>query len=138
MKREKISLNFYRDEFACKCDYQCNQDTVDAQLLKLCEQIRAHFCLKYNVQVYMKINSGNRCILHNLDEGGSEKSFHLFSKACDFVLYFRDSGVKRYIEPKEIAEFIDSRNPDKYGIGVYNNPGRNHVDVGMRRWRSWE
>ena len=100
----KISPHFDRDEFACKCG--CRFDSVDVELIGMLEKIRE----KYNSPI--TINSGCRCLKHNIAIGGSENSQHITGKAADFVV----QGV----EPALVANFIIKYNPLKYGVGIYN------------------
>lgn len=99
-----LSINFSRHEFACKCG--CGFNTVDTELLKKLETIRAEFGMP------VSISSGCRCEDHNRSVGGSENSQHLFGRAADFSI----NGVR----PIEIAKFVDRMHGDKYGLGVYS------------------
>jgi uncharacterized protein YcbK (DUF882 family) len=99
----RLSENFKRSEFACKC--RCGFDTVDIELIKILEKIRKHFGKPIH------INSGCRCRSHNKKEGGSENSLHLYGRAADFFIY----GV----EPEKIAEYVDDNWPKRFGLGLY-------------------
>ena len=115
-----ISQNFSRSEFACQCG--CGFDTVDTQLIKLLEKIREHF--KKPIQ----INSGCRCAKHNIAVGStSSKSQHLFGRAADIFIMA--------VPPEEIAKFMDSKWPNRFGVGVYSSWV--HIDSrtnGPARW----
>jgi len=115
-----ISDNFNRKEFECKCG--CGKSAVDVELITILELVRLYF----GAPVY--INSGNRCERHNAQEGGSEYSQHLYSKAADI----RVLGV----EAEKVYDFLDNQFKDKYGVGLY--PGRIHIDVRPHRarWKS--
>lgn len=104
-----ISENFSRKEFACKCGY----DTVDVELIALLEDMRSHF------KERITINSGARCPTHNKKEGGGVASQHLFGKAGDVVV----EGV----HADAVANYLEAKYPNKYGIGRYI--GRTHIDV---------
>ena len=78
MGSDRLSTNFWRSEFACKCG--CGFDTVDAELLVLLEKIRKHF----DAPVW--ITSGARCKAHNAAVGGGEFSQHLLGRAADIVV----------------------------------------------------
>ena len=68
---------FTPGEFACKCGCGCNTP-VDPRLLRLADQVRAHFnapCI---------VSSGVRCEKHNKAVGGVSNSRHLQGKAMDF------------------------------------------------------
>ena len=102
-----VSKHFRREEFLCRCG-NCGFDTVDIELIKLLENIRAHFGNR-DVQV----NSGCRCEAHNKAEGGSKKSQHLYGRAADIFIMA--------VPPATIAAYIDSKWPNKYGVGIYNS-----------------
>ena len=117
----KLSAHFSRSEFACKCG-ECNFDTVDAELLKVLELLRAH----YNAPI--TINSGARCKKHNNTVGGSRGSQHTFGKASDIVV--------KGISAEAVADYLEAKYFDRYGIGRYSN--RTHIDVRSgepARWR---
>ena len=113
-----FAIYFEREEFACQCG--CGQDTVDAELMRVMDDVRAYF----NRPV--TISSGNRCVSHNKIVGGSGNSQHLYSKAADFVVI----GVHEDI----VADYLEKKYSDTYGIGRYN--GRTHVDCreNKARW----
>jgi uncharacterized protein YcbK (DUF882 family) len=117
-----ISANFSRSEFECQCG--CGFNTVDIELVKLLEKIRSNFGNKS-----IHINSGNRCEAHNSSDEvkGSKNSQHIKSRAADIFIMT--------VPPKEIAKYIDSKWPNKYGVGVYNS--FTHIDTrsnGPARW----
>ena len=106
-----LSEHFNRSEFSCKCG--CGQDTVDAELIRVLEDLRQ------SLRGAIMINSGCRCERHNASEGGSPGSQHIRGKAADIVV----SGV----DADTVAECLEDKYPGKYGIGRY--PGRTHIDV---------
>ena len=113
-----LSAHFSRHEFACGCG--CGFDTVDSETLVVAEVIRDHYDAK------IKINSACRCVAHNALVGGGVKSQHLVARAIDIEV----DGVPA----PEVADYIDSIYPDKYGLGRYSN--FTHVDSrkGKARW----
>ena len=111
-----LSDNFSRAEFACKCG--CGQDTVDAQLLDILQDIRNEFGP-------VNITSANRCPSHNKAEGGSEKSQHLRGRAADIQV----PGVS----PSEIAVYVDENWPET-GLCAYNT--FTHIDA-RGVWARW-
>jgi uncharacterized protein YcbK (DUF882 family) len=119
----KLSKNFSRSEFRCKCEQYCGgtHDFVDAELIYVLEKLRKRFGGKI-----VDINSGCRCSGHNRDEGGSPNSQHIFGKAADIVVVG--------IHPDVVADYLEKEYPDRYGIGRYN--GRIHIDIrsGKARW----
>ena len=114
----KLSLNFVRSEFECGCG--CGFDVVDAELIKLLENIRFHF------NAIVNVSSGARCEAYNESVGGSKNSQHLLGKAADITLV----GVA----PDSVAEYVAFSHPNTYGLGRYNT--FTHVDVrdNKARW----
>jgi len=112
-----LSDNFDRDEFECECG--CHGDTVDYELVQVLEDVRQHF------NRIVIINSGYRCLSHNILSGGSTNSQHTKGKAADF----RVSGISE----EEVVSYLESLYPNEYGIGVYE--GRTHIDVRKERAR---
>lgn len=116
----RLSEHFLRHEFACRCG--CWFDTVDAELIRALEDIRAKLGGRR-----VHINSGCRCPDHNRDEGGADDSMHLQGKAADFWV---DD-----IHPDTVADCLEDLYPDCYGIGRYT--GRTHIDVRPEKAR-WD
>ncbi|PVO50882.1 D-Ala-D-Ala carboxypeptidase family metallohydrolase [Salmonella enterica] len=114
-----ISKWFKRKEFECKCG-KCGQDTVDAELLAILEDVREHFDRP------VIINSANRCPTHNKRVGGASRSVHLTGKAADIVV--------KGVAPDIVHAYLTKKYPDSYGIGKYNT--FTHVDsrTGKSRW----
>jgi uncharacterized protein YcbK (DUF882 family) len=119
-----ISRNLSRREFACHCG--CGFDTVDFELAKVLQDVVDHFQEGTLTKIRIHINSGCRCKKHNANEGGSLKSKHLIGRAADFYL--------EHIHPDKVADYLESKYHDKYGIGRYI--GRTHFDSrrAMARW----
>ena len=113
-----ISKHFNRNEFECSCG--CGQDTVDAELITVLEDVREHFGKP------VKINSGNRCARHNAAIGGVAKSQHVKSRAADIVI----SGV----DAADVYAYLDDKYTGKLGLGKYKT--FTHVDTRnlMARW----
>lgn len=105
-----ISKYFQRKEFACKCG--CGQDTVDAELLKILEDVRKHFGKP------IIINSGNRCPSHNKKVGGAANSIHMTGKAADIVV--------KGVSPDIVHLYLDRKYPNQYGLGKYKT--FTHID----------
>ena len=122
----KVSDNFSRSEFACKGkECLCGFASVDVELLKVLEDVRAHFKEK-NPDAYVKINSGNRCAKHNKQIGGAPGSYHVKGMAADIVV----NGIPA----TDVYHYLAFKYPDKYGIGRYKR--WTHIDVreGPARW----
>ena len=108
---------FKRKEFACKCN--CGFDTVDYELLVLCNEVREFEGQPVN------ISSGCRCEIHNLTIGGAPKSQHLFGRAADLMVD----------DPELTYKWLCRQYPDRYGFGIYDTFV--HVDTrtnGPARW----
>ena len=112
-----VSKNFKRSEFACQCG--CGFDAVDVELLQVLQDVRDHFGKKTH------INSGCRCIRHNQYVGGDDDSQHLISKAADIVVF--------WVNPVFVADYLNRKYPDKFGIGRYTD--FTHVDVRAEKAR---
>ena len=96
-----LSDHFSRAEFACKCG--CGRDTVDMELLAICEAVR------YVEGGPVTVTSGHRCEAHNERVGGSGRSQHLHGRAADLAVS----------SPREVYEWLCRRYPDQYGFGLY-------------------
>lgn len=115
----KISAHFDREEFRCKCP--CHGIRIDRQLVTLNEEIRMH----YRKPVH--IISAFRCKEHNEDVGGAPNSQHLLGKATDIMV----TGVT----PDDVADYVEEKYPNRYGIGRYDT--FTHIDVRDTRAR-WD
>ena len=114
----KISDNYSRFEFACRCG--CGFDTVDAELITVLEDVRREF------GVPITINSGARCSAHNRAIGGSKSSQHILGRAADIVV--------RDVASIHVHGYLNSTYPQAYGLGYYED--FTHIDTrGVRaRW----
>jgi uncharacterized protein YcbK (DUF882 family) len=112
MMMSKVSKHFDRKEFRCQCG-ECVCDAVDVKLLEVVEAVRCHFDLP------LTITSANRCRSHNIAVGGKPKSYHRLSKAADIQV--------KGISPDAVASYLDTKYPDKYGLGRYDK--FTHIDV---------
>ena len=110
--------HFERKEFACKCG--CGFDTIDIELLPLCELVRS-----WNGAPVI-VDSGCRCPEHNAEIGGSTGSLHKKARAADL----------KVADPEKIYKLLCASYPDKFGFGVYDTFV--HVDTRTgypARWR---
>ena len=116
----QLSRNFTREEFKCNCG-QCDYDTVDSKLIEVLQDIRE----KYDASV--TVTSGNRCPEYNKEVGGSAKSQHIAGRAADIQV--------KSIAPFEVAQYLNWKYPDTYGIGDYKT--FTHIDTrnGKARWQ---
>ena len=114
----KISKHYSRHEFACACG--CGFDPVDIELIDILELIREH----YNQPVF--INSAARCQEYNRSIGSKDSSQHTKGKAADIYL--------DKVNLNSVRNFIDRLNPERFGLGIYND--FLHIDVrnSKARW----
>jgi uncharacterized protein YcbK (DUF882 family) len=76
IKMGNLSKHFSRDEFKCPC---CGYFHESKPLIEGLEKLRGKIGLP------IKVNSGSRCVLHNIQVGGSDRSSHLTGKAADIT-----------------------------------------------------
>jgi len=128
MEREKVSLNFYADEFACKGSDCCgNTSAIDLSLIEGLEELRSLVKIRMGANKPILITSGFRCKKHNEEIEGAINSRHTRGLAAD--IQAKGVPVSVLFEcALEVKQFKLG------GIGLYNN--RIHVDVGTgpRRW----
>ena len=113
---DRLTENFTRSEFACKCG--CGFDDIDIRLVDMLQKVRDFF------DAPITINSGCRCEEHNKSEGGSPRSQHLYGKAADFRV--------RNVPPSVVHEFCETLNPG--GLGYYATFVHMDVREGRARW----
>lgn len=102
-QRIQLSKNFYSTEFDCKCNYvDCKLTKVDSRLVEYLQSKRE------SVKIPIKINSGFRCLKHNVNIGGAKNSFHTKGMAADIIL--NGAKIRDYL-----IYFKDSK-----GLGIYN------------------
>jgi len=120
-----LSDHFSRSEFRCKCQ-NCGRDTVDTELLMLCEIVR------HVEGGPVAVTSGHRCRAHNKRVGGAQPmganpgSQHLYGRAADLIVS----------SPAEVYAYLCRRFPDKYGFGLYDRWV--HVDSRSGPPARWE
>lgn len=112
-----MTKNFSKSEFNCKCG--CGFNATPQELADVLQNLRDE------LGAPITVTSASRCESHNRKVGGSEKSQHLLGTAADIVV----SGVS----PLEVYSILDSKYPDKYGIGKYNT--FTHIDVRSKKAR---
>lgn len=76
--RKRISKNFYRDQFECRCG--CGFNTVDAFLIIVLQT------MANSLKRYIHIVSGDRCETYNKKHKGVRGSMHTLGKAVDIVI----------------------------------------------------
>ncbi len=130
-----LTKRLSRWEFACKCG--CGFDTVDIELVQALEKCADFFDTKRdNCVVKIYITSGNRCESHNRSASvaGAANSQHIHARAADFKLKRVLPGSEEYIDADAVADYLELKYPNKYGVGRYQ--GRTHVDIRAKaaRW----
>lgn len=115
-----LSKNFSRNEFTCLCG--CGQDTVDAELIMVLENLREKLFSRA-----IMILSGCRCQKHNDNMGGRPLSYHILGKAADIVVDGASSDI--------VVECLKDIYPERYGIGSYPKRKFIHVDVRTKKAR---
>lgn len=124
-----LTKNLSTEEFACRCNYpDCHLKLVAHMPLVLAIQGAAdHFADKHIARVKIVISGPNRCPKHNAAEGGAKESTHQDAIAADHHLEIAVGGRWVLIAPLELYKYYDSKYPNKYGIGLYDN--RVHLDT---------
>lgn len=115
-----LSKNFSRAEFECKCG-KCGEDTVDAELIAVLQDVREHFGKS------VKVTSGVRCEVYNKEVGGVSTSQHIRGRAADIQV--------KGIYPSTVFNYLDKKYAGKLGLGGYGS--FTHVDSrteGGARW----
>ena len=112
MRYDRLSKDFYRYEFACRCG--CGFDTPDPALVYALQFIRDV------IGKPVHVDSGCRCAKHNADEGGAEKSQHVTGKAADI----RVNGMS-----SRDLYAVASTAPNLRAFGVSDQGGFVHVDT---------
>lgn len=114
-----VSANFTRSEFKCNCS-NCDFDTVDVELVNVLQDVRDHFGKSVTV------TSGNRCVEYNKRVGGADNSYHVRGRAADIQV--------ANTTPNEVYNYLQSKYPNKFGLGSYST--FTHIDTrtGKGRW----
>ena len=127
---QKLSKNFNRKEFSCKCG--CGQDTVDYRLIIILEELHEQYDQIYG-ECFVKVTSGNRCKEHNArTRGSSPNSGHITGKGVDIQIYYYESSSRVYIETHYIYEYLTKKYPNSYGIIKHDD--FIHIDVKNRKY----
>jgi len=119
----KITGNFSKSEFECKCGCEMPNDVLD-NIKLLAIQLQT---IRDYVGQPIKINSAYRCEFHNNMIGSNSKtSQHLLGKASDITINtFTPNEVADVIENLLVNEMLGSFYIG--GLGRYNT--FTHVDI---------
>lgn len=113
----KISKYFTRKEIECRCG--CGFDSMDVITLQIADDAREF------VGESITPSSGCRCVVHNANVGGADKSQHVQARAMDLP-------VKN---PKALYDYLCDKYPGKYGFGLYSTFV--HVDSRTKGGARW-
>ena len=116
-KLEKITQNFCREEFKCRCG-KCGLMAINPFIVHRLQVIRDI------INLPIHINSGYRCKKHNLKVGGAKNSLHMQGLAIDwYILDYPMSSIALMLE-----EWSG-------GFHFYEEYNFIHIDIGSkRRW----
>ena len=118
----KLTDNFNKSEFNCKCGCEMPNDVLD-NIKLLAIQLQT---IREYVGQPIKINSAYRCELHNSIIGGVKTSQHILGKASDITINtFTPDEVVDVIENLLINEMLGSFYIG--GLGRYNT--FTHLDI---------
>ena len=112
-----LSKDFSRHEFACKD--KCGLSTVDVELLPVLQDLRDFF----DTGVF--VTSGCRCLRYNTAIRGAKRSKHMEGRAADVQV--------TKVTPRAVADYLDSKYPDKFGLGRYKT--FTHIDTRKNKAR---
>ena len=118
----KLTDNFSKSEFNCKCGCEMPNDVLD-NIKLLAVQLQT---IREYVGQPIKINSAYRCKLHNSIIGGVKTSQHILGKASDITINtFTPDEVVDVIENLLVNEMLGSFYIG--GLGRYNT--FTHLDI---------
>ena len=118
----KLTDNFSKSEFNCKCGCEMPNDILD-NIKLLAIQLQT---IREYVGQPIKINSAYRCELHNSIIGGVKTSQHILGKASDITINtFTPDEVVGVIENLLVNEMLGSFYIG--GLGRYNT--FTHLDI---------
>ena len=121
-----LTKNLSRWEVKCRCK-KCKLDTIDFKTVQIVQETVNYFSTLTGLKLILVVTSGCRCETHNRNEGGWSTSQHLRSRALDFFI--------KGIDPNSVYHYLNTRFPNKYGIGNYSS--FTHFDTKSGRARRW-
>lgn len=132
---ERVSDNFSKWEFACRC---CGGFLMKEEAIQLVQ------CVRDILGVPISLTSAYRCAKHNAEVGGAEFSQHIYGRACDMAKPTEVSW-DAFIEAAVIAtQQVLTIEDDEIaaepvgGIGIYEMQDFIHIDSrpgAAARWR---
>ena len=131
-----LTANISQHELDCKCsDPECNVTVLaNEPIIQIVQGVCDHFKEKYNAKkVTLIITSGARCYVYNRSEpvGSNDNGQHPRACAIDFKIFLPD---RSQVPTKEVYDYLDTKNPNSLGLGLYES--FNHADgrVIKGRW----
>lgn len=118
---EKLSKDFNRSEFTCKCG--CGYNFINPALVNMLQAIRDA------MGEPVIVTSGCRCKEHNAKVGGVENSYHLKGLAADITC--KSGASKLFNVIRTLRE--DGRLPELGFCQYYHGKNFVHVDCGTPR-----
>jgi len=113
----KVTQNFYKSEFECKCGCEMPRNVME-NIFKLSDQLQ----ILRDIYGPIQVNSAYRCVSHNTSIGSKSTSQHVLGKAADIVMELKPSETADAIE-----EDINNNIVSFKGLGRYNT--FTHVDM---------
>ena len=126
MKEEKLTNNFNKSEFECKCGCEMPQDVL-FEIQKLAAQLQT---IRDFIRKPIKLTNAYRCPKHNKAVGGVSNSQHILGKAADIQI--------SNMEPAEVYKTIDNLTEHGHilqgGLGKYNTFTHYDIRKTKARW----
>lgn len=123
-----LTKNISRHEVTCKCG-KCSYQSIDYQTLMMVQGACDYFSDKLGKQVTLIISSGQRCPVHNENEGGAKNSYHLQGGAIDHYI--------KEVPRQELYNYYCTRYPKRFGFGLYLNKNTPFVHADSRSGTPW-
>lgn len=124
-----LTKNISAHELRCKCGI-CKVRIQDHEpVIQVVQDACDHFAKLAGKRVFLNITSAARCYEHNRSVGSNDESQHPRCCAMDIKLSTSDSPIN----PDFVAEYLDEKYPDTYGIGNYKN--FTHIDTRNKKSR---
>ncbi len=127
-----ITLNISRSELKCSCN-NCNVTIQDHEpVIQVVQDACKYYAMIYGVEkVRLEITSAARCYEYNRSVmvGSNDESQHPRCCAMDIKIFIDVIQV----EPSKVYRYLNTKYPDKCGIGNYRT--FTHIDTRNKRSR---
>ena len=120
--RRKLSMNFFEDDFYCRCGKCSSKFKISLGIVGALEYIKAHF------QKNIKIIKAYQCQESADQEEQKIKNYHVLGKALDFSV----PGI----DLKDLYQFV-SKMPELKGLGLYQAENYLHIDIRDQERTEW-